>query len=88
MARPTEEAERYFIQAQNATTRGILNAKNDPTAVDTFAALSNLAQGLANLAVGVRATYMLLEEVNRKLGPSTPRIPVSFEDAPSTWRAR
>ena len=68
MARPTEDAERYFYQAQGAFTRGILNAQNDLTATDTFAGLSNMAQGLANLAVGLRATYILLEEVNRKLG--------------------
>ena len=67
MARPTDEAERYFYSAQGAFTRGILNTKNDLTATDTFAGLSNLAQGLAHLAVGLRATYMLLDEVNQKL---------------------
>jgi hypothetical protein len=67
MPRPTAEAEYYFNRAQGAFTRGILNTQNDLTATDTFAGLSNIAQGLANLAVGVRATYMLLEEVNQKL---------------------
>ena len=30
-------------------------------------ALSNMAYGLKNLAIGLRATYMLLEEVQRDL---------------------
>jgi hypothetical protein len=34
---------------------------------DQYAGLSNIAQGLANLAVGVRTTYMLLEEVKTLL---------------------
>jgi len=67
MAKPTELAEDYFRRAQGACTRGILNAQKDLNATDTFAALSNMCEGLANLAVGVRATYLLVEEVQRKL---------------------
>jgi hypothetical protein len=66
MAKPTEVAEDFFRRAQGACTRGILNAQNDLSAADTFAALSNICEGLANLAVGVRATYLLVEEVQRK----------------------
>jgi hypothetical protein len=64
---PTRLAESYFYQAQGAFTRGQLGATNDLTAGDNFAGLNNIAQGLANLAVGVRATYILLEEVKRLL---------------------
>lgn len=67
MTKPTEEAERLFYQAQGATSRGIVSIQNDPAALNILAALSNISQGLANLAVGVRATYILLEQVNRKL---------------------
>ncbi len=67
MSTPTELAESYFRRAQGACTRGILNAKGDLNAADTFAALSNLCEGLANLAVGVRATYLVLEDVQRRL---------------------
>ncbi len=67
MAKPTELAEYNFRNAQSSFTRGILNAGKDLTAADTFAGLQYVCEGLANLAVGVRATYLLLEEVNRKL---------------------
>jgi hypothetical protein len=67
MTKPTEAAEDYFRRAQGACTRGILNAGSDLNAGDTFAALSNLCEGLVHLAVGVRATYLLVEEVQRKL---------------------
>ena len=66
MAGPTNEAERYFSQAQGVFTRGLLATK-DSDIRDEFAGLSNMAQGLANLAVGVRATHMLLDEVKTLL---------------------
>jgi hypothetical protein len=66
MAGPTNEAERFFTQAQNSFTRGLLASK-DLDVKDQLAGLSNIAQGLGNLAVGVRATYMLLEEVKALL---------------------
>ncbi|RFB79711.1 hypothetical protein [Methylovirgula sp. 4M-Z18] len=67
MSKPTEEAEYNFRNAQRSFTRGILNAGNDLNATDTFAGLQYIAEGLVNLATGLRATYLLLEEVNRKL---------------------
>ena len=66
MPKPTEMAEYNFRSAQSSLTRGILNT-TDVTAMDTFAGLQHIADGLVNLSVGLRATYMLLEEVNRKL---------------------
>jgi hypothetical protein len=66
MTGPTNEAERYFTQAQNSFTRGLLGTTN-PDVRDQVARLSNIAQGLGNLAVGVRATYLLLEEVKTLL---------------------
>jgi hypothetical protein len=86
MSRPTELAEYSFRNAQGSFTRGILNTKNDLTAGDTFAGLQYIAEGLGNLATGLRATYLLLEEVNRKLdqrgvGPSAAPVPPG-------WRPR
>jgi len=72
MTRPTELAEYNFRNAQGSFTRGILNVGNDRNAGDTFAGLQYIAEGLVNLAVGLRATYILHEEVNRKLGPRKP----------------
>ncbi len=67
MSKPTETAEYNFKSAQSSFTRGILNAGSDLNAMDTFAGLQHIADGLVNLAIGLRATYLLLEEVNRKL---------------------
>lgn len=67
MTKPTVDAEYRFRQAQLHCTNGILDAQNDPIARGTFTALTDFAEGLVDLAVGLRATYMLLEEVNRKL---------------------
>ena len=64
---PTEVAESYFRNAQSSFTRGILNAGSDRNAADTFAGLQYICEGLVNLSIGVRATYLLLAEVNRKL---------------------
>ncbi len=67
MTKPTEMAEYNFKSAQSSFTRGVLNAGSNLTAMDTFAGLQHIADGLVNLSIGLRATYMLLEEVNRKL---------------------
>ena len=61
--RPTEEAEHYFFQAQGAFTRGLTADAIDSSAVAELAGLTNAMQGLVSLSKGVRATYMLLEEV-------------------------
>ena len=66
MATPTQAAEDFFRRSQNAFTRGIVATKSTDMA-DVYAGLTNMAEGLVNLAVGVRATYILLEEVKRKL---------------------
>jgi hypothetical protein len=61
--RPTEEAERSFTYATNKfasiPSQGDVHAQNN--------ALNNLANGLLHMNRGLRATYMLLEEVKTLL---------------------
>ncbi len=70
MAKPTEEAERFFVKAFHTSLRGYLkNPETNPLSVNEakFASIGDIALGLQNLAVGLRATYILLDQVNRKL---------------------
>ncbi len=70
MARPTEEAERYFVNAFHTSIRGYLkDPQSNPLFVNEakFTSIGEIALGLQNLAVGLRATYILLDQVNRKL---------------------
>jgi hypothetical protein len=66
MARPTETAEDAFQFAMHELQQ-VKTAMNDPVNMHLTAALSNMAFGLKNLSIGVRATYMLLEEVQKDL---------------------
>lgn len=70
--KPTEEAEHYFFQAQGAFTRGMLSDRNDSITSGQLAGLVNAMQGLVSLSVGVRATYLLLEEVKALLQRQSP----------------
>jgi hypothetical protein len=73
--RPTERAKELFdIADKSASVACNLFFKNAPSQNDLktghyyeSAAIVNLAQGLGNLAAGLRATYMLLEEVKKQL---------------------
>ena len=70
MARPTQEAERYFIKAFHTSLRGYLkNPESNALSINEakFTSIGDIALGLQNLAVGLRATYILLDQVNRKL---------------------
>ena len=74
---PTQSAEYYFktsydlaIAAANRT-RGA----QDDTGVaiyDIAACLSGLSKGLGDLAIGIRATYMLLERMEQKIDRQRP----------------
>lgn len=61
--RPTDTARFFFNKTLNYTWR--FKTSKDP--VDLANALGEIAQGLDNLAVGVRATYMLVDEVKTLL---------------------
>ena len=71
MSKPTQEAEQYFEYASmwaDRVVRGAMEGKNDSNNIASIAmALTNVAYGLAHLSVGMRATYMKLEEIERQL---------------------
>lgn len=67
LGRPTEDAERYFYQAQGVFSPAMLREAGDTAAASEFAGHVNAMQGLVHLSVGVRATYLLLEEVRNLL---------------------
>jgi len=72
MASPTESAEHYFrIAYDRAMAAATHTAKvDDPTGIgiyDIAACLSGISKGLGDLAVGLRATYMRLESLEKKL---------------------
>ena len=71
MTRPTEEAQRYFEHANMwlmEVVRAAMEGKNEP--INTYhiaMGLTNMAYGMSHLSVGMRATYMKLEEIERLL---------------------
>jgi hypothetical protein len=76
--RPTEEAGVFFGQAtSSAFSAGAFADKNDRAMQYEAKALNQIANGLEALSRGMRATYILLEEVkkllerqnNQRLGP-------------------
>jgi len=75
MARPTESAKAHFATALSAAQNAAQYLNKEPGAAvdlqrgsyDQAVALAHLARGLSDLATGLRATYMLLEEVKAAL---------------------
>ena len=67
MSRPTEAAEEAFQFAMNELQQVKITMNDQVIDWHLRAALSNMAYGLKNLSMGVRATYMLLEEVQKDL---------------------
>ncbi len=67
MPRPTEDATYYFFQAQGIFTQAMLREAGASAMSSEFAGHVNAMQGLVHLSVGLRATYMLLEEVKSLL---------------------
>lgn len=70
--KPTEQAEASFRYAERASMAALngVKAKGDEMSVATYnigTSLVHMARGMTNLAIGLRATYLLLEDVNRKL---------------------
>ncbi len=72
MTRPTEDAEHYFYQAQGIFSQAMLREAGASAMSSEFAGHVNAMQGLAHLSVGLRATYMLLEEVKSLLQRQRP----------------
>ena len=66
MGTPTEIAEDAFQFAMHELQQ-VKTTMNDEVDMHPRSALSNMTWGLKNLSIGVRATYMLLEEVQKDL---------------------
>ena len=78
MTSPTQHAEVLFRTAYDRALGAAAHTQDvqDPTGIavyDIAASLAGLSKGLGELAVGLRATYMLLERVERKL--NEPQLP-------------
>jgi hypothetical protein len=63
--KPTERAEAYFEAVMQVANHLVLAKKLEPR--DQAYCFAKTAEGLKELAVGVRATYILLEEVRNLL---------------------
>jgi hypothetical protein len=67
--RPTDNASEYFKAGSASATRAVLLAAGKPQGIDvlTAHAVYCLAEGLGQLSVGLRATYIKLEQVEALL---------------------
>ena len=71
MARPTDSAKSSFqiaFMSADQATHDYFAAQNAGD-VELAKAVRHLADGLNHLSVGLRATYMLLEDIKRSLPP-------------------
>jgi hypothetical protein len=72
-SRPTQLAWQHFFRAEDLAGAA---ARKDPEKDGSVKnilyymalSLANIAMGLKDLSVGLRATYILLDQVNKKLG--------------------
>ena len=67
MAKPTEDAEEMFQFAKNSV-RHMVNEVHNREWSSISASMVNLLNGLQYMAIAQRATYLKLEEIERKLG--------------------
>jgi hypothetical protein len=61
--RPTEEAEVSFHAARGRFAIEFMKAKPGTDAYNLSLGLQSMADGLINLSIGLRATYILLEQL-------------------------
>ena len=71
--RPTQKAWQSFFRAEDlAGAAARANPEKDGSVKNIIyymaLSLANIAIGLKELSVGLRATYILLDKVNKKLG--------------------
>ena len=68
-SKPTEIASEYFKAGSGSATRALALAAGKPQGIDvlTAHAVFCLAEGLAQLSIGLRATYIKLEQVEALL---------------------
>jgi hypothetical protein len=68
MATPTQRAEQLFSSAKNKIQNTTAEAYGEGRiAGELREGLADMVDGLSHLAAGVRATYMLLEEVQKSV---------------------
>jgi hypothetical protein len=67
--RPTESAEHNFRLAEQMYVKAVVNAGStvDKAVMEQMLAHASMARGMRDLSVGLRATYILLEEVKGML---------------------
>jgi hypothetical protein len=71
MGSPTQQAENYFRLAYERAISAAGHTKDveDDTGIaiyDIAACLSGLAKGFGEMAIGIRATYQMLERLEQK----------------------
>jgi hypothetical protein len=69
---PSQSAEYYFKRAYDTAIAATNHTKNvqDETGIavyDIAASMAAISKGLGDMAIGLRATYMLIERVEQKL---------------------
>jgi hypothetical protein len=72
MPGPTQNAEHFFKRAYDLAIAASMHTRDvqDQTGIavyDIAASLSALSKGLTEMAIGLRATYILVERVDQKL---------------------
>jgi hypothetical protein len=72
MPGPTQNAEHYFKRAYDLAIAASMHTRDvqDQTGIavyDIAASLSAVSKGLTEMAIGLRATYILIERVEQKL---------------------
>ena len=65
MSKPTEDAEAQFRRAEVILAHAVL--RHPPGEAALLGSVAHIAEGLRHLSVGLRATYILLEQVKRDL---------------------
>ena len=64
---PTEYAKVHFDTVANHQSNRIMNSNDTEFKQGLSGSLGGLAHGLNEMAVALRATYILLEQVSKKL---------------------
>ena len=67
MSKPTENAQMRFQRASQILANSILQTPAESPTIASNGALIEIAYGLMELSVGLRATYILLEDVKQSL---------------------
>lgn len=64
--KPTEMADMMFKNSGNFAQRALENTNQQDKINDVAAAIRDLAAGMESVSTGLRATYMLLEQMKQQ----------------------